>query len=427
MDSWLIILITLIGCSFFAGMEIAFVSANKFKIELESKNGHWGARLYSYFLKHQSKYITTMLLGSNVALVIYGIAMAALLEPPIHSGLLQLGYHAPTAVVILIQTIVSTLIILVTAEFIPKSLFRLNPNAVLSALWLPMAISYGLLLPFVYVTSQISKVILKYVMKIDYSEEKPNFGRIDLDNYVREHSSGAGDTKEEIDHEIQIFQNALDFKEVKARDCMVPRTQIVAVDKQISVDGLKAKFIETGLSKILVYDNGIDDISGYVHSFDLFQNPQSVEKITRPVIIIPETVAANQVLSRFIQERKSVAVVVDEFGGTSGIITMEDVMEEIFGEIDDEHDIEELTDAKIGENEYTLSAHLEIEYLNDKYNLGFAESEEYETLAGFIISHHEDIPEKDEVIVIDHYRFTVISVQGSRIELVNLKVNKAED
>lgn len=407
-------------------MEIAFVSANKLRIELESKNGTLSGRLFSYFLKHPGRFIVTMLFGNNISLVVYGIIMAGLLEPPIEQVLERFGAHDSHFAVIGIQTLISTLFVLVTAEFLPKILFRINPNRTLNLFAIPTAIFYGLLYPMVFVTMGIANFILKKVMKVNFSEDAPVFARIDLDNYVREHTSKMDD-QEELEHEIQIFQKALGFSEIKARDCMVPRTNIEAIDVSEPIDELKKKFIDTGLSKMLIFEETVDHVIGYAHSFAMFKKPQSIRSVLLPIIIIPETTPANQLLTRFIQERKSVAVVVDEFGGTSGIITMEDVMEEIFGEISDEHDVEELTDKILGDGEYLFSGQLKIDYLNDKYKLNIEEGENFETLAGYILNHHENIPQLNEEIAIDNFQFTITKVSGNRIDNVILKVKEKED
>lgn len=415
------------ACSFFAGIEIAFVSANKLRIELENKNGVLSARILSFFLKHPGRFIVAMLLGSNIALVVYGIQMAELIEAPLYRFFTETlnWYNNINVLVIFLQTVFSTLLILIIAEFIPKALFRINPNGVLSLFAIPITFFYALLYPIVFITMGIAEFVLKRGFKIEFSEDKPVFGRIDLDNYVREHTSKIN-SKEDIEHEIQIFQNALEFSEVKARDCMVPRTQIEGIDVSEPIEELHKKFIDTGLSKILIYHESIDHIIGYAHSFALFNNPETIRKVLMPIIIIPETLAANHLLTRFIQERKSLAVVVDEFGGTSGIITIEDVMEEIFGEISDEHDVEELTDRKISENEFLLSGQVKVDYLNDKYKLNIGEGENYETLAGFILNHHEDIPQPDEEIIIGDFKFIISKVLGNKIEEVKLFINKEE-
>lgn len=425
MDSWLIIVITLVACSFFAGIEIAFVSANKLRIELENKNGVLSARIISFFLKHPGRFIVAMLLGSNIALVVYGIQMAELIESPLEEFLARFTHRDLSVLVIFLQTVFSTLLILIIAEFIPKALFRINPNGVLSIFAIPVAFFYGLLYPIVFVTMGIAEFILKRGFKIEFSEDKPVFGRIDLDNYVREHTSKI-DSKEDIEHEIQIFQNALEFSEVKARDCMVPRTQIEGIDVNEPIEELHKKFIDTGLSKMLIYEESIDHIIGYAHSFAMFNSPKTIRSVLMPIIIIPETLAANQLLTRFIQERKSLAVVVDEFGGTSGIITMEDVMEEIFGEIRDEHDVEEFTDKQISPTEFIFSGHIKVDYLNDKYKLNIGEEENYETLAGFILNHHQDIPQLNEEITIGDFRFVITRVQGNKIEEVKLYISNEE-
>lgn len=425
--SWLIVIITLVTCSFFAGMEIAFVSANKLRIELESKNGVLSARIYSYFLKKPARFIISMLFGNNISIVVYGIVMASIMEPPIEHLLEMWGLHDAKFLVISIQTVLSTLFILVTAEFLPKALFSVNPNGVLTIFAIPAFISYVILYPIVFIAMGIAEFVLKKIMRIEYSEDKPIFGRIDLDNYVREHTNNKADSREELEHEIQIFQKALEFSDVKARDCMVPRTQIEAIDVTEPIEELKKMFIETGLSKILVYRETVDHITGYVHSFAMFKKPKTIKSVEMPIIIIPETTPANQLLTRFIQERKSVAVVVDEFGGTSGIITIEDVMEEIFGEISDEHDVEEFTEKKISDVEFIFSGHVKIDYLNDKYKFGLEEDENYETLAGFILNHHEDIPQPNEEISINNFQFTTTRVSGNKIEEVRVLIKVKED
>ena len=328
MNSWTIILLTLLFSAFFSGMEIAFISANKLRIELQNKKGLLSAKILSNFVKHPSRFIGTMLVGNNIALVIYGIVMARILEP-----IIRIIFTSEINVFI-IQTILATLLILVTAEFIPKTLFRINPNRTLSFFAIPVWGIYYLLYPLVYVIIGISELTLKKIFKVEFSEEKPVFGRIDLDNIIKE-STSSKNRDEEEDPEIQIFRNALDFSDVKLRECMVPRTEIVALDINESIDVLKQNFVDTGLTKILIYRDDIDHIIGYTHSYELFKRPQSIKSILLPISMVPETMPAKELLKILIKQRKSVAVVVDEFGGTSGIVTIEDVMEEIFGEIID--------------------------------------------------------------------------------------------
>ena len=422
MDSyqWGIILSTLVFSAFFSGMEIAFISANKLKIELDGKQGDFFAKIIANFFKRPSRFIGAMLVGNNVSLVVYGIFMAKLLEPQIEA------YTKSSLVILLIQTIISTLIILVTAEFLPKTLFRINPNSMLRFFALPLFIIYWIMfLPMLLVIG-ISELLIKIFFPQLSSEEDLNFGRIDLEHYIKE-GADQSLSQEEVDHEIQIFQNALDFSKVKARECMIPRTEIVALAMEEDIEKLKEQFIETGLSKILIYRDNIDNIIGYTHSFELFKKPESIKAILLPVPIIPMSMQANEILEIFIQQKRSIAVVVDEFGGTAGIVTIEDIIEEIFGEIEDEHDKEALIETKINDNEFLFAARLEVDYLNNEYNLGLPESDNYETLAGLIIDRFESIPMLNEQIQKDQFLFTVKKVFQNKIDLVHLRVLKEDN
>jgi len=408
-----IILFTLIASAFFSGLEIAFITSNKLRVELESKQGNWFAGVISYFNKYPSRFLGTMLLGNNISLVIFGIYMEEVLHPYLST------YIHSSVLLLLVQTFISTMLILVTAEFLPKNVFRINPNFILNFFAVPLWLVYWIMYPVVYITIGISEFILKHLFGVNVDNERLAFGRVDLDNYVREGTKT--DKKQEVDHEIKIFRNALDFANVKARECMVPRTEIVAMNANDPIDKLKEKFIQTRLSKILIYNESIDNIIGYVHSHELFKRPESIRSILLPVGIVPESMPANDVLTLFIQQRKSIAVVVDEFGGTSGMLTIEDVMEEIFGEIEDEHDKEELVEKRISENEYLFSGRLEIDYLNEKYKLNLPSFEDFETLSGLIIHHHQSIPKQNEEIKIDHFIFKITSVTTSRVEQVLVK------
>lgn len=409
-----IIIASLVFSAFFSGMEIAFVSANKLKIELDRKLGFFPAKLLSHFNKHQSKFISTMLVGNNIALVVYGIFMAELLEPFIYY------FTNSDITVFVVQTILSTLLILFVAEFLPKALFRLNPNKILSFFSLPVALIYYLLFPIAIFTMAISNVVLKVFFRVDVKDGDMSFGMVDLDNYLREATAKAEDNQE-IETEVQIFQNALDFSKVKARECMVPRTEIEAIDEEAGIEELKGRFIETGYSKILIYRENIDNIIGYTHSFDLFKRPEKIKEILLPISVIPESMTANEILEFFTKEKKSVAVVVDEFGVTSGMVTIEDVVEELFGDIEDEHDLEDLIERQINDTEFIFSARHEIDYLNEKYKLGLPESEEYETLAGYIIFIRESIPMRNEKIKTPHFIFTIKGVLKNKIEIVHVK------
>ncbi|NLO50513.1 MAG: HlyC/CorC family transporter [Bacteroidales bacterium] len=415
-----IIIITLIFSAFFSGMEIAFVSSNRLKIEVDKNKGHFSARIISHFTRMPSRFIGALLLGNNVALVIYGIAMARILEPALQN--LIPGYVMSETLMLIVQTLLATFLVLVVAEFTPKVLFRLNPNKILNVFALPAVVFYYLFYPLIYIYIGFSEWVLRNFIKIKFSRENLIFSVVDLDNYLKEFSPDYT-RQEDVQQEIQMFQNAIEFRNIKLRECMIPRTEIVALDKNDTIDNLRQAFITSGHSKIPVYQQSIDDIIGYVHSADMFKNPQSIQSILRPIIVAPETMPANVVLSMFIQQSKSIAVVVDEFGGTSGIITMEDVIEEIFGEIDDEFDVEDLTEKKISDNEYIFSARLEIDYLNEKYQLDLPESEDYETLAGLIISHHQSIPALDDEIQFAPFTFIILEATEARIEKVKLIIS----
>lgn len=414
-------MICLVLSAFFSGMEIAFVSSNKFLIELESKKDRFPSRLLTKFTANPGHFISTLLVGNNIALVVYGIMMALVLEPFIYEHF----YITNSMGVLLLQTVISTLLILLTAEFLPKTLFRINPNKMLVIFALPSYLIYKLLYPISVVIMHISEFLIKRVAKIEITKEKPDFGKVDLDNYIQE-ATANHHPQEYEDNEIKIFKNALAFSEIKLRECMVPRTEIIACEASITVEELKEKFIETGLSKILIYKETIDDIIGYVHSFEMFKKPQSVKAVMRPLDNVPESMMAHNLLKMFLQKHRSIAVVVDEFGGTSGIVTIEDVVEEIFGEIHDEHDVEELIEKMVSDTEYIFSARLEIDYLNDKYNLDLPISENFETLGGLIIAEHESIPEKDEEIRLGRFLFIATDVTDTVIEKVILKIVEGE-
>jgi CBS domain containing-hemolysin-like protein len=415
-----IILITLIASAFFSGLEIAFITSNKLRIELESKQGNFSAKILAYFSKYPSRYLGTMLLGNNIALVIFGIYMDEELKPVIEQ------FVSSKIIILLVSTFLSTMLILIAAEFLPKNLFRINPNKTLSLFAFPLSLVYGILYPVVMVSIGSSEFILKKIFRVKIEKENAAFTMIDLDNYVREGTS-AVEKKVEVDHEIQIFQNALDFSSVKARECMIPRTEIIAVEVNEPIAELRQKFIQTRLSKILIYEKNIDNIIGYAYSKELFKSPATIKSIMLPVSIVPETMAASEVLTVFIQQNKSIALVVDEFGGTSGMLTMEDVMEEIFGEIEDEHDKEEMIERQVSDSEFIFSARLETDYVNNKFRLKLPILDDVETISGLIMHYHESIPKVNEEIIIENYTFTILSVTRTRIETVSLKIQNQGD
>ena len=408
-----IIVISLILSAFFSGMEIAFVASNKLHIELMKKRGELNARLLSPLLKSPSRFIATMLVGNNIALVVYGTEMAQVLEPFIRS------VSSMDSIILLLQTLISSALVLVTAEFIPKIIFGLNANKFMSLFAIPALLFYYGLYFIVSLVISLSNFILKHFLGISQPDTKPVFGRIDLQKYIEEQTAGLM-VEDEQDPEIQIFQNALDFSKVKARECMIPRNEIVAIEIHEPIENLKEKFIETGFSKIVVYKDNIDQVIGFTHSYELFKQPKDIKSILLPIALIPETITANEVLNLFIKERKSVALVVDEYGGTSGLLTVEDVVEEIFGEIEDEHDSIILEETKIDEHTFIFSGRFEIDFLNQKYQLNLPESEDYETLNGLILFKHQSIPLVDENIAIEGFNFLILEVNKTRIDKVQL-------
>lgn len=409
-----IILFSVLFSALFSGLEIAFISSNRFHIELENKKGSFPHRLLSRLVDHPSRFIATMLVGNNIALVIYGMFMPEVLNP-------FMGGLGNEYLLLFGQTIVSTIIILVAAEFLPKAIFNTHSNRLLQLFALPSYLFYLLFYPIVSLMIGISNFVMKYILKAESEQAREAFSKVDLDNYIRERTESSNN-EEEIHPEIQIFRNALEFSEQKARDFMVPRTEIIAMDVAEGIEQLKSMFIESSLSKILIYKGSIDNIIGYTHAFELFKQPDRILTILRPVSFIPESMTADEILNLLIRERRSLAVVLDEFGGTSGLVTVEDVVEELFGEIDDEHDVEELIDRQITDNEYLFSARQEIDLINDKYNLNLPESEFYSTLGGLILNHLESIPVKGEEISVDDFHFRVEEVSHSKIELVRVKI-----
>jgi CBS domain containing-hemolysin-like protein len=419
------ILGSLVLSAFFSGMEIAFVSSNKLKIELDKKLGLIPARIYSYFLKHQSKFISALLLGNNIALVVYGIFMAQVLETPIRNMMSFIPSGGTVeALVLLIQTVISTIVILTFAEFLPKIIFRINPNKKLEYFTVPVLLICAPLYGLVWIVFQLITYFLR-VFSVQFEENEYSFGRVDLDHYVKEAAAGTSKDETDMENELQIFQNALDFSKIKARECMVPRNEIEALSFEDSVEELRETFVNTGYSKILIYKENIDNVIGYVHSFELFKKPEAIKNILRPLAIIPETATADKVLKILIEQKKHVALVVDEYGGTSGMLTLEDIVEEIFGEIEDEHDSEELIEQKLSDDHYYFSARLEIDYLNETYDLKLPESDEYETLAGLVIDRNEDLPEVGDLVEVDDYILEIKKVSENKIEEVVLRPSES--
>lgn len=411
-----IIILCLILSAFFSGMEIAFVSSNKIYLEIEKKQDDFISKILTKLTQKPSKFIATMLVGNNVSMVIYGFFMGDLLMHWFHT----FGYHFSDLTNLLLQTIISTLIVLMTSEFLPKVFFQIYANSAVKIFALPAYFFYKL---FYYLSSfmiWISDLILKKFFKTEGDQINLSFSKVELGNYISEQMDALED-HESVDSEIQIFQNALEFAAVKARDIMTPRTELVAVDLHSSIADLRSLFIETGYSKILVYFNSLDDIVGYVHSFELFKKPRSIKSVMIPVEFVPETIFIKDVMNLLTKKRKSVAIVLDEYGGTSGIVTMEDIVEELFGEIEDEHDSDEaLMEQQLESGEFLFSTRLEVEYLNESYKLNIPESDSYGTLGGFIVDFSKEIPQKGEQITIGNFRFSIEEASNKKIELVKM-------
>ncbi len=420
----LIIVLSLLFSAFFSGMEIAFVSSNKIHIEIEKKQSGFLSHLLKKITAKPSKFIATMLIGNNIALVVYGLYMGDVLVDWFAQYLTTdstFFYYLFNELSLLTQTIISTLVILVTAEFLPKVFFQIYANSLLKLLALPAYVFYLLFSFFSSFVIWISDFVLKTFFKTKGDEVQLAFTKVELGNYISEQMESVEDD-DEVDSEIIIFQNALEFSEVKAREAMVPRTELTAIEIHDSIKNLSTLFTQTGHSKIVVFKNSIDDILGYVHAFDLFKNPKSIKSMLMPVEFVPETMLAKDILNVLTKKRKSLAVVLDEYGGTSGILTVEDIVEELFGEIEDEHDSVALIEEQLDECSFLFSARLEVDYLNETYKLQLPEHENYETLGGLIVHFTQEIPEQDQQIKIENFQFTTQEVSNTKIELIALKV-----
>ncbi|WP_223551090.1 hemolysin family protein [Aestuariivivens sp. NBU2969] len=419
-----VIISSLLLSAFFSGMEIAYVSSNKIHIEIEKKQEGLLAAILRKLTAKPSKFIATMLIGNNIALVVYGLFMGDVLvawfqtQLPSQSAFLNYMF---TELSLLSQTIISTIVILITAEFLPKVFFQVYANTLIKALAFPAYIFYVL---FTFVSDfviWISDTVLRTFFKTEGDQIQLAFTKVELGNYISEQMESV-EEHDEVDSEIQIFQNALEFSEVKAREVMVPRTEIIAVEINESIKTLNALFTESGCTKILVYKETIDDILGYVHSFELFKKPKTIKSVMLPVEFVPETVLIKDVLGVLTKKHRSIAVVLDEYGGTSGIMTVEDIVEELFGEIEDEHDTAELIEERLDGNTFKFSARMEVDQINETYKLNLPESENYETLGGLIVNHTEEIPEQNQVVTINTFQFTILEVSNTKIDLVELKL-----
>lgn len=416
----IVIIVCLLLSAFFSGMEIAYVSSNKIYLEIEKKQDNFLSNILTKITEKPSKFIATMLVGNNISIVIYGFFMGDLIMNWIN----YLGYQFSEITNVLIQSIISTLVILITSEFLPKVFFQIYANSLIKFFAVP---SYFFFVVFNYISTfiiWISDIILKKFFKTEGDYVPSFFSKIELGNYINEQMSTV-DNDEDVDSEIQIFQNALEFSGVKAREIMTPRTELVAVEIHSSVSQLRELFIQTGYSKILIYQNSLDDIIGYVHSFELFKKPRSIKAIMIPVEYVPETIFIKDVLNLLTKKRKSVAVILDEYGGTSGIVTVEDIVEELFGEIEDEHDNdEELIETKIDDKTFLFSARLDVAYINEEYKLEIPESDSYGTLGGFIVDFSKEIPQKGEQITIENLHFVIEEASNNKIDLVKMTITE---
>jgi CBS domain containing-hemolysin-like protein len=417
---FILILSTIILSAFFSGMETAFISANKLRLELDKQLEPFSSKLLRVVTANSGKYIATMLIGNNIALVIYGIAFAGFLDPIFEN------YIHTESLILLITTVISTFVILVFGEFLPKTLFRTIPNTLLKIFLIPLSFFFFLFYPFTRSIVGITNLLMNWLFKANIKQNNNSlvFSRIDLDEFVNEKDNSRSEKKENIESEVKLFKNALDFSKVKLREIMVPRTEIEMLDVNSTISELRQKFVETGYSRIIFYDENIDNIVGYVHSSVIFKNPESVKPYLNNVLIVPETMPANKLLSTFIREHRSIAIVVDEFGGTSGMVTSEDILEEIFGEIEDEHDTVDVIEKKISDNEYVFSGRSEIDLINEKYHINLPETEDFETLAGFILYHHESIPKINSLIKIGVFQFKILKATNTKIELVKLTITE---
>lgn len=409
------IIVTLIFSAFFSGVEIAYISSNRLKIELDKSKGTINGRILSLFYKDESHFIAMLLLGNNIALVFFGLFSAEILGDVLFNSW---GIQ-DEMLILFTQTILSTMLVLVVAEFLPKTLVQMNPNGYMKYATAPMIIIYILLYVPTLIVMILSNGILK-LLKVDRKNKEKVFSKVDLEHYVQDINDRIRQ-EQDFGNEMQILQNALDFDSVKARDCMIPRTEIISVEVDDEIPTLRDKFVETGKSKIIVYRESIDNIIGYVHSFEMFKSPKEIKQILLPIPFVPEAIPGKELLQLFTEKSGNMAVVVDEYGGTAGIVTIEDVIEEIFGEIEDEHDVDDWLEEKISDSEYRFSARIDIDYLNEEYNLGIEISDEYETLGGLIIHHLESIPNAGTTVEIKDFTYHIEEVSDNRIEVVRIE------
>jgi len=410
-------LISLFFSAFFSGVEIAFISANKLQLELDKSKGKFSSRMIAFFSKNESDFITTMLVGNNISLVVYGIVMTQLLTPNLYF------FFQSDILLLLTQTIIATLIVLVTAEFVPKAIFRIFPNQILNFFSIPIWLLFVFLRPLAVLMLKIADVLLNYILNQNIAQNRQVFGKTDLDDFLSNVRPAKGEEDNRV--EVEMLQNVLDLSEKRVRECMIPRTEIVAIDILSSLNLVKEKFVETKLSKLLVFKGNLDNIIGYIHSYDLFKDPKNLKSVLLPLPFVPESMKAMELLNQFIESNKGIAVVLDEFGGTAGMITIEDVTEEIVGEIVDEHDIDQAADQQIDAITFILPGRSYVEEINRKYNLELPESDQYETISGLLLDYLEKIPKKEDVIQFKQYHFTILNVNKTTIQEVKLVISSS--
>ena len=414
------LIIVILFSALFSGMEIAFIASNKFLMEIDINNKSVTSRILDKFYHNSNNFVSSMLVGNNIVLVIYGILMANLLNETLLASL-----NGTPSVQLLLQTVISTIIIIITGEFVPKALFRINPNSTMKRFAMPTFLLYILLYPTARFTTWLSCLLLRiFNVHINKDMRDTTFSKTELTHLIQNSIENAKEEEETIDNDVKIFQNALDFPDIRVRDCFVPRTEIWSVELNTSLEELKLQFIESGHSKIIVYKDNINNIIGYIHSSELFRNANEWQKHICRMPIVPETLSAQKLMRTLMQQKKSLAVVVDEFGGTSGIISLEDLLEEIIGEIEDEHDNTNHTAKQINENEYLFSGRLEVEKINESFNLELPESDEYQTLGGMILSYHQSFPQLNETITIDKFQFKILKQRSTKIELIKLTISE---
>jgi len=414
----IIIISCLVLSAFFSGIEIAYVSANRIFLEIEKNQNNLNSKMISKITKHPSKFIISMLVGNNISLVIYGIFMGErIMDLFFQNSIID----DSSLRILLYQTIISTIVILLTAEFLPKVFFQLYSNSLIKFFSIPAAFFYYLFSPITFIITKISDLVLKYFFGSESDKTNFSFSKGELGDYIEEQVDSVPN-KDHLDSEIQIFKNALEFSKLKARDAMVPRTEIIAMEKNCKINKLIELFSSKGISKIPIYNNNIDDIIGYVHAFEMLKKPKTIKNILLPIELIPETIPINEALNRLKIKQKSLAVVIDEYGGTSGILTVEDIVEELFGEIEDEHDLVDHHEVKIDKGKYEFSARLEVNFINEKYGINLPCDEDYDTLGGLVVHNTEDIPKKNDLVELEHFIFTILEVSSTKIEKIGVEI-----